>query len=428
MLSMSNIESNITEIPKADANIKKRKWINLLNNKYSHVVSSDEDELSLTRPAPNKKSIAVKYKENSTNNKEQYENILLPQKLERRLKRSSSPSYREGFVRKKRIPTKINVPSNENSERGRHKGIFVPRSPTLSCESDSQSSCVMVSKSLSPKPHIIEISEDEDETYGKDGILFTYPFHGKDQRNKILITRRDTEKLKLGVYINDTLVDFFLLWSKDVAAVKAPEARKDTHIFNCFFYPYLREMVEKENNEFSLKKWTSNLDLFKKKHLIVPVNESGHWFLMIACNIDQCLSEKPTDRKPRIYLLDSIGVERKSILKNMVKYLNHEAKARYGSETTFIKPDLVHANVPQQKNGSDCGIYLIHFVGVFLENPEKCIDLLEATTTDEEAWGATSMDEKREYLRNVVRQLNEEWAKLQPDLLKNTVDYKNDKT
>ncbi|KAL0093670.1 hypothetical protein F4703DRAFT_1283224 [Phycomyces blakesleeanus] len=286
----------------------------------------------------------------------------------------------------------------------------------------------MVSKSLSPKPHIIEISEDEDETYGKDGILFTYPFHGKDQRNKILITRRDTEKLKLGVYINDTLVDFFLLWSKDVAAVKAPEARKDTHIFNCFFYPYLREMVEKENNEFSLKKWTSNLDLFKKKHLIVPVNESGHWFLMIACNIDQCLSEKPTDRKPRIYLLDSIGVERKSILKNMVKYLNHEAKARYGSETTFIKPDLVHANVPQQKNGSDCGIYLIHFVGVFLENPEKCIDLLEATTTDEEAWGATSMDEKREYLRNVVRQLNEEWAKLQPDLLKNTVDYKNDKT
>ncbi|KAI9021598.1 hypothetical protein CLU79DRAFT_752320 [Phycomyces nitens] len=402
--------SNRSRTPSKNTAIRRRdEFIDFTNPKYSHVVNSDEDELPLSR-AVLKRSFSMMYRENKTTRNSTRQSISCEENrgLECQILIDIPTPI------KKRKPTKIDVPSNKHHENRYGRVIVAPQSPTLSWDHDDMSISGIVGNKTLSEPQIIEISEDEDETRGREGILFTYPFDGKDQRNQILITSRDTEKLKHGSYINDTLIDFFLLWLRDNAAQRMPEVKQDIHIFNCFFYPYLRETVEKGNNLDCLKKWTCNIDLFAKKHLIVPVHENDHWFVMIACDIDRCLPNRPTDQKPRIYLLDSIGVERKSSLMNLVKFLHHQTVSRHGPGTAFVEPDLVHARVPLQKNGSDCGIYLIHFVGEFLANPKRCIDLLESMTTDEEAWGTTSMDEKRAYFRNVIHDLNEEWHQKEP--------------
>ena len=37
---------------------------------------------------------------------------------------------------------------------------------------------------------------------------------------------------------------------------------------------------------------------------------------------------------------------------------------------------LFKMQVPQQPNGSDCGFYTMHFAKVFMEDPEKCRDII----------------------------------------------------
>ncbi|KAI9030977.1 hypothetical protein CLU79DRAFT_364209 [Phycomyces nitens] len=234
--------------------------------------------------------------------------------------------------------------------------------------------------SSSEDPEIIGISEDEDEDMDGKDMLFTYPPDRKEQGSQVLVTRRDEEKLRRDTYLNDTLIDFFLLWFSDVAAQDNQSTIKDdVHIFNCFFYPYLTEKA-KRNDLQSLSKWGPRTDIFKKKYLVIPVNESNHWFLMIVFNVDQCLHHSHENREPHIYVLDSMGGKRVHCQRLLVKYMAYEAYARHGvSGRDFVYPKHSNPSVPLQNNGSDCGLYLIHFVEMFLKDPQKCQSLLDVS-------------------------------------------------
>jgi len=46
------------------------------------------------------------------------------------------------------------------------------------------------------------------------------------------------------------------------------------HVFNSFFYKQLSTRKTKNLDPYSLvEKWTKRVDLFKKKYIVVPVNE-----------------------------------------------------------------------------------------------------------------------------------------------------------
>ena len=83
-------------------------------------------------------------------------------------------------------------------------------------------------------------------------------------------------------------------------------------------------------------KWTTDVDLFKKKFIIVPINDSLHWSLLVVVNpgnfsADSNFIAAPTSRRQNVACLlhlDSLGEKNfhdtGKIAKNISKWLQAE--------------------------------------------------------------------------------------------------------
>ncbi|KAL0080216.1 hypothetical protein J3Q64DRAFT_1738036 [Phycomyces blakesleeanus] len=257
---------------------------------------------------------------------------------------------------------------------------------------------------ISPQDYITITSSDEDETMVESEMIFTYPPKRTRTRDQIMITRRDEKKLQDGEYLNDNLIDFFLTWSMDSIATKQKSPLKtDVHVFNCFFYQDLLKKVKTCDLD-GLKKWGSKVDLFKKKHIVIPVNERNHWILMIAVNVDQCVFPSKAKRSPHIYVLNSLGVCKNNFPNLLIEYLKYEARIKHGvKEQNFVCPTYSNPPVLRQTNNFDCGIYMIHFAQVFFKRPNLFKSLIDTHPSKGMRWGAQHLPYKRDALRDVIR-------------------------
>ncbi|KAI0004477.1 hypothetical protein BJV74DRAFT_377469 [Russula compacta] len=153
--------------------------------------------------------------------------------------------------------------------------IFVRRSARLSGTEQ---------KRFSPKP-------DPDE------VILGY----RSGTGSLNITNGDVSRLKPGEFLNDTLIEFGLkLWLADLQESN-PELASQVHVFNSFFYKKLSTKIPEEGYN-SVRKWTSKFDLFRKKYIIVPINENLHWYLAIIYFPEYTLLPQPvqeTSLQPR---------------------------------------------------------------------------------------------------------------------------------
>ncbi|KAL6308454.1 hypothetical protein BKA93DRAFT_566260 [Sparassis latifolia] len=93
-------------------------------------------------------------------------------------------------------------------------------------------------------------------------------------------------------YLNDTLIEFGLkLWLNELRE-NHPELAEDVYVFSSFFYKKLNIKNKAEGYQ-SVRKWTSKFDIFKKKYVIVPINEHFHWWLAIIYNPEHILNPPP---------------------------------------------------------------------------------------------------------------------------------------
>ncbi|RDX50208.1 hypothetical protein OH76DRAFT_1332369, partial [Lentinus brumalis] len=103
-----------------------------------------------------------------------------------------------------------------------------------------------------------------------DELVLVYPFFGTGAVN---VTRGDLKRLDPGQYLNDTIIEFGLkVWLEELRKDQ-PELAEQVHVFNSFFY---KKLVTKKNvadTYASVRKWTSKVDIFSKKYIIVPINE-----------------------------------------------------------------------------------------------------------------------------------------------------------
>ena len=83
----------------------------------------------------------------------------------------------------------------------------------------------------------------------------------------------------------------------------------------------------------------------------MPFPEKDHWSLAV---IDL--------KKNGIYYYDSRGKENKEFLKLLLSYLSSEHMFKKGSNLDTSKFE-VHSvkGIPQQKNGTDCGMFLLKY-------------------------------------------------------------------
>ena len=150
-----------------------------------------------------------------------------------------------------------------------------------------------------PSPILDEFPEEE--RYSKKFGLgprwtksLTYPKVGK---KKTTIDWSDLERLDEGQYLNDNLIGFYLRFLEQQAENRSPELLKKIYFFNTFFFASLTntQKGKKPINYEGVQKWTRGIDLFTYDYVVVPINESTHWYVAIICNLAQLIQPPPED-------------------------------------------------------------------------------------------------------------------------------------
>lgn len=232
--------------------------------------------------------------------------------------------------------------------------------------------------------------------------------------------------LSEGEMLNDVIIDFYLKWME--YNIVPEELRPRIHFFSSFFYSRLvqkpvRGSLTAQQESIHTKpakrrharvaKWTRNIDIFSKRFLFVPINESQHWYLALICH--PALVEDAPHHEPCILVFDSFTCnDRYSVVNILREYLTEEWAARKEKETdtkrSFTKstfPDHV-LHVPQQDNYVDCGIYLLHYVEMFFQRPFSLVCPIE----DLSNWfSQKEVRSKRESIQSLIQKLHQEQMK-----------------
>ncbi|CAN1340961.1 Probable ubiquitin-like-specific protease 2B [Linum perenne] len=169
----------------------------------------------------------------------------------------------------------------------------------------------------------------------------------------VSISKRDVDLLEPETFINDTIIDFYIQYLKNQIP---PEEKHRYHFFNSFFFRKLADLDKDPSSALDgraaflrVRKWTRKVDIFGKNYIFIPVNFGV----------------------PCILHMDSIKGTHAG-LKNLVQsYLWEEWKQRQ-EETSedvsanFLNLRFVPLELPQQENSFDCGLFLLHYLELFL--------------------------------------------------------------
>ena len=118
------------------------------------------------------------------------------------------------------------------------------------------------------------------------------------------------------------------------------------YAFSSFFYPKIAQY-----GHHSVEMWTSNVDIFEYELLMIPVFIIDHWSLAVVDFIKKSIS-----------YYDSLGKGNIDCLLAVDKYLKEEFLIKKSVPLEMTNWNLTNLdNVPQQENGSDCGMFLLKF-------------------------------------------------------------------
>ncbi|KAG0223282.1 hypothetical protein BGW42_005998 [Actinomortierella wolfii] len=301
-----------------------------------------------------------------------------------------------------------------------------------------------------------------------DAVLFTYPFSGGPK--SITVHESDVARLEPDQFLNDTIIEFGLKYMQDELEKSNPDLAKQIYVFNTFFYERLSERDR-------IKKWTSKVDLFEKKYILVPIHESAHWYLAVITNPGLLLSrekeatpvdtpdtdtpkepgspaskdlpadspldspeastveDKPAEKlpaygtrsltkpevdptaKPYIIVLDSLDLRHPAIFNNLRSYLQHELEAKKGITIKVTNASIVgkYAKWPRQGNHCDCGIFLLHYAKTFLMEPEKMLWSIVNSVNNENMWSDDEITKLRDRYKEDLQTTKIKYAEYQED-------------
>lgn len=178
------------------------------------------------------------------------------------------------------------------------------------------------------------------------------------------LTVRDLKTLQSTTWLNDEVINFYLLLLKETPLMGSTfGGRPRVHVFSTFFYPKLKQKgydAVKASTKRLNPSITTSLsigdDLKEKEYpfdlILVPIHLGMHWCMSA---IDIC--------KRKITYYDSLsgsgGVECCNILFDWLKKECLERNSDAGGLRVEEWELVPTPSIPQQKNGYDCGVFAI---------------------------------------------------------------------
>ncbi|KAL6964223.1 Ulp1 peptidase [Sarracenia purpurea var. burkii] len=236
-------------------------------------------------------------------------------------------------------------------------------------------------------------ARSEDSFVGSNNIFFSKhyfsnpgePFdeviYPKGDPDAVSISKRDIELLQPETFINDTIIDFYIKYLKN--KIK-PKEKHRFHFFNSFFFRKLADLDKDPSQACEgraafqrVGKWTRKVDLFGKDYIFIPVNFSLHWSLIVICHPGDIANIEDEDveklpKVPCILHMDSMKGSHRGLKNLFQSYLWEEWKERRKQlledvAAKFLNLRFVPLELPQQENSFDCGLFLLHYVELFLD-------------------------------------------------------------
>ncbi|KAK2983164.1 hypothetical protein RJ640_018509 [Escallonia rubra] len=185
---------------------------------------------------------------------------------------------------------------------------------------------------------------------------FIYPNGDPDA---VSISKRDLQLLEPARFINDTIIDFYI---KYLESKVKPEEKHRFHFFNTFFFRKLVDLDKDSSRAWAgreayqhVSKWTRKVNLFEKDYIFIPVNfRCGNGEVAQGT---MYLAHGFYERKPSSYLWEEWKERHNELMEDVL--------------ANFLNLQFLHLELPQQENAYDCGLFLLHYVELFVEQLNK---------------------------------------------------------
>ncbi|XP_023882760.2 probable ubiquitin-like-specific protease 2A [Quercus suber] len=207
------------------------------------------------------------------------------------------------------------------------------------------------------------------------------------------LTKEEADMRKWGFLTDSSmiLVDFprrrrskRKIKSKNATAM---QNKLDSGAFECYFQNLWRSFSEDKKTSFTyldclwfelhrksaykdkVLTWIQKKDIFSKKYVLVPIVCWRHWSLLIFCHFGE--STKSETRTPCMLLLDSLEKANPRRLEPDIRKFVldiYEAEGRLETKDFIYQIPLLVPKVPQQRNGEECGSFVLFFINLFMES------------------------------------------------------------
>ncbi|KAI0489459.1 hypothetical protein KFK09_029302 [Dendrobium nobile] len=241
--------------------------------------------------------------------------------------------------------------------------------PFLIRKDDRGYSASVLNRKFKPKDdrkglfHSLKYEDDEEvfhAFYGGNSqeILVSH------EPSNIVISRGDLQCLIPGAWLNDEVINLYLELLKERER-REPGKFLKCHFFNTFFFEKLANGKNGYNFE-AVRRWTTKkklgYTLIECDKVFVPIHKKKHWCLAVINVKDETFQ-----------YLDSLGGKDIHVLEVLARYLMEETRDKGDTEidSTSWKRELVD-ELPLQKNGSDCGMFMIKYTDFYSRGLKLC--------------------------------------------------------
>uniref|UniRef100_A0A0D9WDT5 Ubiquitin-like protease family profile domain-containing protein n=1 Tax=Leersia perrieri TaxID=77586 RepID=A0A0D9WDT5_9ORYZ len=192
-----------------------------------------------------------------------------------------------------------------------------------------------------------------------NSISFTEDFedviYPKGDHDAVSISKRDVDLLLPETFVNDTIIDFYI---KYLTTRIEPTEKHRYHFFNSFFFRKLADLDKDQGRApegraafLRVRKWT---------------------------HCDTNISSKI----PCILHMDSLKGSHSGLKDIIQSYLWEEWKERHPESASdcsnkFLNLRFISLELPQQDNSFDCGLFLLHYVELFLTDTPRSFNPLK---------------------------------------------------
>ncbi|KAJ6807256.1 putative ubiquitin-like-specific protease 2A isoform X1 [Iris pallida] len=150
------------------------------------------------------------------------------------------------------------------------------------------------------------------------------------------------------------------LWSR------VPEEKMISYAYlDCLWFSLYKD----ESAKSKVLDWIKRKQIFKRKYVFVPIVCWRHWSLLILCHFGE--KGQSRTKKPCMLLLDSLQeLDPKRLEPDIRRFVHdlYRSEGRKEKDEFIYDIPLLIPQVPQQKNGEECGIFVLYFLYLFLQS------------------------------------------------------------